>query len=126
MTVDDLRSRMRAVFAGKLSNSEKGALQRYNVDSAKETSRYSGPSVTQDLSSQIKAVTRARAFSANRDSQSENTCAVCGAAGDLWHYREALVHEECARFLPPTERADGPRAGYEAASAGPEGGCSVQ
>jgi len=62
---NDLRARMRAVFAGKLSNSEKGALQRYNVDSAKETSRYSEPSVTQDLSNQINSVTRARAFSAN-------------------------------------------------------------
>jgi hypothetical protein len=66
MSDGDLRAQMRAVFTGKLSNSGKGALRRYNVDSAKETSRYRAPSVTQDLSSQINAVTRARAFSANK------------------------------------------------------------
>jgi hypothetical protein len=117
---DDLRARMRAVFAGKLSDSGKGALQGYNVDSVKETSRYSGPSVTQDLSNQINAVTRARAFSANnRDSQRENTCAVCGATDDLWTLDTpagpVLVHQECARFLPRPELAE-PSAGFQAAS----------
>src|SRR5258708_23809948 len=122
---DDLRARMRAVFAGKLSDSGKGALQRYNVDSVKETSRYSGPSVTQDLSNQINAVTRARAFSPNnRDSQRENTCAVCGATDDLWTLDAptgpVAVHEECARFLRKPEPA-APRTAFQAASAD----CSV-
>jgi len=103
---DDLRARMRAVFAAKLSNSGKGELQRYNVDSTTKTSRYGEPSVTQDLPNQINAVTRARAFSANRDSQRENTCAVCNAAGDLWHSGEVLVHQECAAFLPKAEPAE--------------------
>jgi hypothetical protein len=87
---------MRAVFAGELTNSGKGALQRYNIDFAKESLRYSEPSVTQDLSNQIKTVTRARTFSANanRDCQKEDTCAVCHAAGDLWHSGEVLVHQE--------------------------------
>jgi hypothetical protein len=31
---------------------------------------------------------------------------VCGAAGDLWRYGEALVHQECARFLPKPEPAE--------------------
>lgn len=35
-----------------------------------------------------------------------------------------LVHLECARFLPKGEPAE-PSAGYVAASAGPEGGCTV-
>jgi hypothetical protein len=126
---DDLRARMRAVFAGKLSNSGKGALQRYNADSVKETSRYSGPSVTHDLNSHINAVTRARAFSANRDSQRENTCAVCGATSDLWHVDTTagpiLVHQECARFLPKCDPAE-PSAAYEATSAQPDGtACNV-
>jgi hypothetical protein len=122
---DDLRARMRAVFAGKLS-SGKGALQRYNADSVKETSRYSGLSVTHDLSRHINPVTRARAFSANRDSQSENTCAVCDAGGDLWHYGEVLAHQECARFLPKPDPAE-PSAAYRAVTAEPDGiACKVE
>jgi hypothetical protein len=53
-------------------------------------------------------------------------CAVCGAADDLWRYGEALVHQECARFLPKPEPAESSLA-YEATSADPaEGACSVQ
>jgi hypothetical protein len=124
---DDLRARMRAVFAGKLTNSGKGALQRYNVDFAKESLRYSEPSITQDLSNQIKTVTRARTFSANRDCQKENTCAVCHAAGDLWHSSGVLVHQECARFLPKPGPAE-PSATYHATSAEPDGtaACKVE
>jgi len=123
---DDLRARMRAVFAGKLTNSGKGALQRYNVDFAKESLRYSEPSVTQDLSNQIKTVTRARTFSANRDCQKENTCAVCHAAGDLWHSGEVLVHQECASRLPKPEAVE-PTMAYRATSIGPDGvGCKVE
>jgi hypothetical protein len=46
---------------------------------------------------------------------SEAVCAVCGAAGDLWHFGDALVHQECARFLPKPELAE-PSAAYQAAS----------
>jgi hypothetical protein len=123
---DDLRARMRAVFAGKFTNSGKGALQRYKVDFAKESLRYSEPSVTQDLSNQIKTVTRARTFSANRDCQKEDTCAVCHAAGDLWHSGEVLVHQECASRLPKPEAAE-PTMAYRATSIGPDGvGCKVE
>jgi hypothetical protein len=48
------------------------------------------------------------------------TCAVCKAAGDLWHFGDALVHQACAAFLPKPEPAE-PTAAYQAAS--PE--CSV-
>jgi len=53
-------------------------------------------------------------------------CAVCGAAGDLWHFGDALVHEQCARFLPKPEAAE-PTAAYRATSVGPDGlGCRVE
>jgi hypothetical protein len=47
-------------------------------------------------------------------------CAVCNAPGDLWHFGEVLVHQECAAFLPEPEPGE-PTAAYQAAS--PE--CSV-
>jgi hypothetical protein len=50
----------------------------------------------------------------------QNACAVCKAPGDLWRFGEALVHQECAAFLPKPEPAE-PTAAYQAAS--PE--CSV-
>jgi hypothetical protein len=50
----------------------------------------------------------------------QNVCAVCRAPGDLWRFGEALVHQECAAFLPKPEPAE-PTAAYQAAS--PE--CSV-
>jgi len=128
---NDLRARMRAVFAGKLANSRKGALPRYNVDSAKETSRCSGPRVTQELASQIKTVTRARAFSTNRNSQGENTCAVCSARGELSHLDTptglVLVHEQCAKFVPVGAGTAAPTMAYRATSAEPDGtGCKVE
>src|SRR5262249_33266146 len=127
---DDLRARMRAVFAGQLANSGKGACPPYNIDSAKETSRYSGPGVTPESASQIKTVTRARAFSANKNSQGENTCAVCGVGGDLWHLDtptdSVLVHEQCAKFVPVRARTTDPTMAYRATSAEPNGpGCEV-
>src|SRR5262245_23880589 len=128
---DDLRARMREVFAGKLPNSGKGASQRYIVDFTKETSRYSEPSVTQDLSNQINAVTRARAFSANKSSQGENTCAVCVAGDDLWHLDTStgsvLVHEQCAKFVPVGAGTAAATMAYRATSAEPGGtGCKVE
>ena len=45
---------------------------------------------------------------------------MCHAGGDLWRFGEALVHQECAAFLPQPESAE-PTAAYQAAS--PE--CSV-
>ena len=45
----------------------------------------------------------------------QNICAVCNAPGDLWHFGDALVHQECARFLPKPESAE-PSAAYQAAS----------
>ena len=52
-------------------------------------------------------------------------CAVCGATGDLWHHDEALVHEECARFLPKPEPAE-PTAAYRGVTAGTDGtSCEV-
>src|SRR6516225_10777482 len=52
-------------------------------------------------------------------------CAVCRAPDDLWHFGDALVHEQCARFLPKPELAE-PTAAYRATSAGPDGiGCKV-
>src|SRR5262249_2773140 len=53
-------------------------------------------------------------------------CAVCGGAGALWHFGDALVHEQCARFLPKPEAAE-PTAAYRATSVGPDGlGCKVE
>jgi hypothetical protein len=50
---------------------------------------------------------------------------VCGAADDLWRYGEALVHQECARFLPKPEPAE-PGLAYQATSADPvAGGATV-
>jgi hypothetical protein len=52
-------------------------------------------------------------------------CAVCGATGDLWHHGEALVHQECVRFLPKPEPAE-PTVAYRGVTADPDGvGCSV-
>src|SRR6516164_1217003 len=52
-------------------------------------------------------------------------CAVCRAPDDLWHFGDALVHEQCARFLPKPEPAE-PSAAYEAVAAEPDGlGCKV-
>src|SRR5262249_57561199 len=91
----------------------------------------SGPSVTPELASQIKTVTRARASSANRNSQGENTCAVCGAGGALWHLDtptgSVLVHEQCAEFVPVGAGTAAPTMAYRATSAEPDGtGCKVE
>jgi len=51
-----------------------------------------------------------------------------GATADLWNLDTpagaALVHQQCAKFLPKPEAAE-PSTAYEAVSAGPEGGCRV-
>ena len=56
-------------------------------------------------------------------------CVVCNAPDDLWTLDtpagEALVHRECARFLPKPEPAE-PSAAYESVAAEPDGlGCKV-
>jgi hypothetical protein len=56
----------------------------------------------------------------------KNVCAVCNAPKDLWHVGDALVHQECARFLPKPELAE-PSAAYQATSAEPDGtACKVE
>jgi hypothetical protein len=125
MNTDDLRTGMRAVFIAKLSNSGKVPLRRDSFDSTKEntvTNEYGCYGV---LSKKINAVTPVRPFSPNKENLTENTlCSVCGARGDLWHFGEALVHQECARLLPKPEHE--PSAAYHATSADPAtGGCSV-
>jgi len=53
-------------------------------------------------------------------------CAVCRAPDNLWHFGDALVHEQCARFLPKPEAAE-PTVAYRATSVGPDGlGCRVE
>src|SRR5262249_58507006 len=43
-------------------------------------------------------------------------CAVCGAANDLWQFGDALVHQECAAFLPKPESVEPTAVAYQAAS----------
>jgi len=51
---------------------------------------------------------------------------VCNAGGDLWHIGDALVHQECARFLPKPEPVE-PTAAYRGVTADPDGtGCKVE
>jgi hypothetical protein len=55
----------------------------------------------------------------------EAVCAVCNAAGDLWHFGDTMVHEECAACLPKPEPAE-PSAAYRAGSAERDGtGCKA-
>jgi hypothetical protein len=55
----------------------------------------------------------------------EAVCAVCNAAGELWHFGDVRIHQECAPFLPKSEPAE-PTAAYHATSADPATGrCSV-
>jgi hypothetical protein len=124
---DDLRARMRAVFAAKLSDSGKLPYRRNSLDSTRETGRNRGSGVTSDFSNHINTVTPVRRFSENnKDSQRENKCTVCNAAGDLWHYGEVLVHQECASRLPKPDLAES-SAAYQAASAEPDGtACKVE
>jgi hypothetical protein len=53
------------------------------------------------------------------------TCAVCGAADDLWHLDSPsgpiTVHKECAEFLPKGEPV-----APSVAAGGPDGGCQVE
>src|SRR5262245_56727889 len=43
-------------------------------------------------------------------------CAVCGAANDFWQFGDALVHQECAAFLPKPESVEPTAVAYQAAS----------
>src|SRR5215470_4036503 len=127
---DDLRARMRAVFAAKLSNGGKVPLRRNNFDSTKKNPVTSESGCYGVLSKEINAVTLVRPFSTNKAGLRENTlCSVCGAGADLWTLDTPTgpitVHEECARFLPKPEPAE-PSAAYEAVAAEPDGlGCKV-
>jgi hypothetical protein len=51
----------------------------------------------------------------NVRSPSASVCAVCNAADDLWHFGDAMVQAECARFLAKPEIAE-PSAAYQTAS----------
>jgi hypothetical protein len=126
MNTDDLRTRMRAVFTARLSNSGKVALRRNSFDSAKENAVTNEPGCYGVLSKEINAVTPVRPFSRSKESLAENTrCSVCGAGGDLWHLGETLVHQECASRLPKPDSAE-PTAAYRGVTAEPDGsGCSV-
>jgi len=56
----------------------------------------------------------------------EAVCAVCNAAGDLWHLGDALVHQECAHLLPKPESVE-PSAAYLGVTTEPDGtGCRVE
>jgi hypothetical protein len=127
MNTDDLRTRMRAVFTAKLSNSGKVALRRNSFDSATENAVTNESGRYGVLSKEINAVTPVRPFSPSKESLAENTlCSVCGAAGDLWHFGATMVHQECAAFLPKPEPAE-PIAAYLGVTAGPDGaGCRVE
>jgi hypothetical protein len=63
---DDLRARMRAVFAAKLSNGGKVPLRRNSFDCAKENAVTSEPGCYGSLSKEINAVTLVRPFSTNK------------------------------------------------------------
>ena len=107
---DDLRARMRAVFAAKLSNGGKVPSRRNNFDSTKKNAVTSESGCYGVLSKEINPVTLVRPFSTNKAGLRENTlCSVCGAGGDLWTLDTPTgpitVHEECARFLPKPEPA---------------------
>jgi hypothetical protein len=126
MNTDDLRTRMRAVFTAKLSNSGKVALRRNSFDSATENAVTNESGRYGVLSKEINADTPVRPFSPSKESLAENTlCSVCGAAGDLWHFGATMVHQECASQLPKPEPAE-PTAAYRGVTAEPDGsGCSV-
>jgi hypothetical protein len=45
---------------------------------------------------------------------------VCNAAGELWHFGDVRIHQECAPFLPKSEPAE-PTAAYRGVTAEPDG-----
>src|SRR5262245_41499237 len=51
-------------------------------------------------------------------------CIVCNAAGNLWHFGEALVHQECAAFLPKPESAE-PSLAHQEVFAQPDGSACI-
>ena len=127
MSTDDLRARMRAVFSARLPKNEKPVLRCYNVDFAVKNGVTDASSCNTAFPNENKAITPAHRFATNKEGLRENTlCSVCGAGGDLWHLGDALVHPECAKFLPRPEPAE-PSAAYQAASAEPDGNdCSIE
>src|SRR5262249_14223653 len=127
MSTDDLRARMQAVFSARLPKNEKPVLRCYNIDFAAKNGVTDASSCNTAFPNENKAITPAHRFATNKEGLRENTlCSVCGAGGDVWHLGDALVHQECAKFLPRPESAE-PSAAYQAASAEPDGnGCSIE
>src|SRR5262249_16718226 len=127
MSTDDLRARMRAVFSARLPKNEKPVLRCYSVDFAAKNGVTDASSCNTAFPNENKAITPAHRFATNKEGLRENTlCSVCGAGGDLWHVGDALVHQECAKFLPKPEPAE-PTAAYRATSIRPDGlGCKVE
>jgi hypothetical protein len=123
---DDLRNRVLAAvrkgLAGPLDTpkTEKPRLRGYSVDSSTENAVTNHAARNRTFPSEISAVTALPPVSTNRDSQPEAVCAVCGAASDLWHFGDALVHQECVAFLPKPDPAE-PTAAYRGVTAEPDG-----
>jgi hypothetical protein len=129
---DDLRNRVLAAvrkgLAGPLDKpkTEKPRLRGYNVDSSTKNAVTNHAARNRTFPSEISAVTALPPVSINRDSQPEAVCAVCGAANDLWHFGDALVHQECVAFLPKPDPAE-PTAAYRGVTAEPDGiACKVE
>jgi hypothetical protein len=125
MSTDDLRARMRAVFSARLPKNEKPVLRCYSIDFA-ANGVTDASSCNTAFPNENKAITPAHRFATTKEGLRENTlCSVCGAGDGLWHYGEALVHQECASQLPKPEPAE-PTAAYRGVTAEPDGsGCSV-
>jgi hypothetical protein len=128
---DDLRNRILAAVRKGLAGSpdkpknEKPRLRGYRVDSSTKKAVTNQAARNRTFPSEISAVTALPPVSTNRDSQPEAVCAVCGAASELWHFGDALVHQECVAFLPKPDPAE-PTAAYRGVTAEPDGsGCSV-
>src|SRR5262245_17255297 len=127
MSTDDLRARMRAVFSARLPKNEKPVLRCYSVDFAAKNGVTDASSCNTAFPNENKAITPAHRFATKKEGLREDTlCSVCGAGGGLWHYGEALVHQECASQLPKPDLAE-PTAAYRSVTAEPDGiACKVE
>jgi len=127
MRTDDLRARMRAVFSARLPKNEKPVLRCYSVDFAAKNGVTDASSCNTAFPNENKAITPTHRFATKKEGLRENTlCSVCGAGANLWHLGDALIHQECAKFLPRPEPAE-PSAAYLGVTAEPDGtGCRVE